>query len=50
MISSMRRSAMENPFIVFDFFDVIKDIINKHNIPPRNIWNFDESGYVWLLV
>ena len=45
MISSARKSATENPFIVYDFFDVIADIINKHKIPPTNIWNCDESGF-----
>ena len=45
MISSARKSATGNPFIVYDFFDVIEDIINKHNIPPNNIWNCDESGF-----
>ena len=43
--STARKSAMGNPFIVYNFFDVIEDIINKHNIPPSNIWNCDESGF-----
>ena len=45
MISSARKPATRNPFIVYNFFDVIEDIINKHNIPPGNIWNCDESGF-----
>ena len=45
MISSVKKSATGNPFIVYDFFDVIEDIINKHDIPPNNIWNCDESGF-----
>ena len=39
MISSARKSATGNPFIVYDFLDVIEDIINKNDIPPSNIWN-----------
>ena len=45
MISSARKSATGNLFIVYGFSDVIADIINKHNIPPSNIWNCDESGF-----
>ena len=45
MISSVKKSATGNPFIVYDFFDVIEDIINKNDIPPSNIWNWDESGF-----
>ena len=45
MISSARKSATGNPFIVYNFFDVIEDIINKNNIPPSDIWNCDESGF-----
>ena len=29
MVSSVRKSATGNPFIVYDFFDVIEDIINN---------------------
>ena len=45
MISSVRKSATGNSFIVYNFFDVIEDIINKHNIPPSNMWICDESGF-----
>ena len=45
MTSTARKSAMGNPFIVYNFFNVIEDIINNHNIPPSNIWNCDESGF-----
>ena len=40
MISLVRKSTTGNPFTVYDFFDV-----NKHNIPPSNIWGCDESGF-----
>ena len=42
LISSARKSATGNPFIVYDDFDVIEDIINKHIISPSNIWNCNE--------
>ena len=45
MISSVRKSATGNPFIVYDFFDVIEDVIKKHNVPPSNIWNCNETGF-----
>ena len=45
MISSVRKSVTGNPFIVYNFFDIIENIINKHNIPPSNIWNCNESGF-----
>ena len=42
LISSARKSATGNPFIVYDVFDVIEDIINTHIISPSNIWNCNE--------
>ena len=45
MIRSVRKSTMGNPFIVYNFCDVIEDIINKNNIPLSNIWNCNESGF-----
>ena len=45
MISSARKSATSNPFIIFDFFDIIEKIIKDQNLQGENIWNCDESGF-----
>ena len=45
MISSARKSATSNPFVIFDFYDVIEKIIEEKNLKAENIWNCDESGF-----
>jgi len=45
MLSSARRSATSNPFIIYDFYEVIDKIIKEKRIKPENIWNCDESGF-----
>ena len=44
-ISSARKSATSNPFIIFDFYDVIEKIIQEKNLTAANTWNCDESGF-----
>ena len=45
MISSARKSSTANPFIIYDFYDVIEKIITENNLGAANIWNCDESGF-----
>ena len=45
MISSARKSATSNPFVIYDFYDVIEKIIKENNLGPKQIWNCDESGF-----
>ena len=44
-ISSVRKSATRNPFIVHNCFNFIESIISKQNIPLHNTWNCDGSGF-----
>ena len=45
LISSARKSATENPFVIYDFYDVISKLMAEKNYPPTHIWNCDESGF-----
>ena len=45
MISSARKSATANPFIIYDFYDVIEKIIVEKKLTAKHIRNCDESGF-----
>ena len=45
MISSARKSATSNPFIIFDFFDQLEKVVSENNLEASQIWNCDESGF-----
>lgn len=38
------RARSLNRTLVSEYFDILKDLIIKHNIPPENIYNMDEKG------
>ena len=39
------RALYENPRKIREWFDLVRNIINKYGTPPSDIWNFDESGF-----
>ena len=45
-LSSARYNATENPFVIFHYFDILEEAIEKLKIRDRPdlIWNCDESG------
>ena len=45
MISAARKSATSNPFVIYDFFYQLEEIIKKQNLQASQIWNCDESGF-----
>ena len=45
MICSARKPATANPFIVYDFYDILREIIEKYKFKDTQIWNCDESGF-----
>ena len=45
MISAVRKAATFNPFIVYDFYDVIDKIIKKNNLTEDQLWNCCKSGF-----
>ena len=47
LISSARKSATENLFVIFDFYEVLEEVIQEKNLfdKPQHIWNCDESGF-----
>ncbi|XP_065064643.1 uncharacterized protein LOC135690884 [Rhopilema esculentum] len=45
LISSARKSATANPFVVYDFYDQLDEIIKSNNLNEEQIWNCDESGF-----
>ena len=46
MISSARKSATSNPFIIFDFYDVLDKLVKEKKLKASKIWNCDESGFL----
>ena len=46
MICIARKSNTSNPFIIYDFFDKLEEILQENlEITVEKIWNFDESGF-----
>ena len=41
MISSARKSVTANPFIIYDFFDLLEEVISKYELGAKQIWNCD---------
>jgi hypothetical protein len=42
----LERSCAQglNPTVVSEYFKMLKEVINEHNIPCKNIYNIDEKG------
>ena len=45
MISSARKSATANPFIIYGFYELIEKTITEKKLKQEQIWNCDESGF-----
>ena len=45
MISSARKSATANPFIIYDFYEQLEEIVMSKKLKAEQIWNCDESGF-----
>ena len=46
MICIARKSNTSNPFIIYDFFGKLEEILQENlEITVEKIWNFDESGF-----
>ena len=45
MIRSARKSATVNPFIIYDFYNVLEKVVHEKKFKPEQIWNCDESGF-----
>ena len=46
MICISRKSNTANPFVIFDFYDKLEQILSSNpDIKADNIWNCDESGF-----
>lgn len=45
MISTARKSATSNPFVIYDFYDLLEELMEEHQFEPDQIWNCDESGF-----
>ena len=44
MISSARKSATANPFVIYDFYEQLDELVKSKNLSAGQIWNCDESG------
>ena len=45
MITKTRKSATSNPFIIYQFYDMLEEVVRLNNIGPNQIWNCDETGF-----
>ena len=45
MISSARKSATSNPFIVFEIYDTLDKVMSEKQFLSSQIWNLDQSGF-----
>jgi len=45
IISTARKSVTANPFVVYDFYDVLEKIVTEKKYTADQIWNCDESGF-----
>ena len=45
LFGSARKTATANPFIVYDFYDQLDEIIKSNKLNEERIWNCDESGF-----
>ena len=45
MISAARKSCTGNPFIIYDFYEQLSNIISSKRLQAHQIWNCDESGF-----
>ena len=37
--------ATTNPFVIYDFYDMLKNVIKSNYLSKRQIWNCDEMGF-----
>ena len=44
LMCAARKKATENPFVVYEFYGTIDEIIKGKNLTVKQIWNTDESG------
>ena len=45
MISTARKSATSNPFIIKDFYEKLQKLVAELKLNANQIWNCDESGF-----
>lgn len=46
-LEACRRKATSDPYIIYEFYDLLEDIMNKYDLgdKPSHIYNLDESGF-----
>ena len=45
MISKLRKKATSNPFIIYEFYELVEELVRSHNLGPHQILNVDEAGF-----
>lgn len=45
MISSARKSATSNPFLIYDFYETLDQVVSENGLNKSQIWNCDESAF-----
>jgi len=45
MISAARKAATANPFLIYDFYEVMEKLEKQYKFKASQIWNCDEYGF-----
>ena len=46
MISKVRKDGTSNPFRIYEFYDLLKTIVEEHEFEADTIWNMDETACI----
>ena len=45
IINAARKAATSNPFILYDFYEKLEEVMKAKSFEPSQIWNCNESGF-----
>ena len=45
MIAKVWKDCTSNPFIIYEFYDRLEEIIRENNLTAEDIWNMDETAF-----
>lgn len=45
LISKVRLDCTSNPFVIYDFYKTLSDVISDEVLSANQIWNMDETGF-----
>ena len=45
-----QRALNENPTVIFGWFKLLRNIMNKYEIQAKDLYNFDETGFIMSII